>query len=232
MAYQLYTKNQLGEIVAVTPGIDERVSNLETKAIELDNYKVDVREQTITDEQKKQAQINIGGPFLTKDLNSLPEEWLDAIFPAGQFLQMDTTTIPYRSLLCNGAEVSRTQYARLFAAIGTKHGTGDGSTTFVLPNANGRVLQGTTELSQVGQYIEARLPNIKGGFGTYGWTLNGQAYGAFYEDASGKSPNFGNDGASTSYAWGHLDASRYSSVYAEGASVQPNALLTMTCIRY
>ena len=64
MAYQLYTKNQLGEIVAVTPGIDERVSNLETKAIELDNYKVDVREQTLTDEQKKQLVKNLAGTFL------------------------------------------------------------------------------------------------------------------------------------------------------------------------
>lgn len=64
MAYQLYTKNELGEIVAVTPGIDERVSNLETKAIELDNYKVDTREQTLTTEQKEQVVKNLDGTFL------------------------------------------------------------------------------------------------------------------------------------------------------------------------
>ncbi|ACO74134.1 Phage-related protein [Laribacter hongkongensis HLHK9] len=38
------------------------------------------------------------------------------------------------TLACNGAAVSRTAYAALFAAIGTKYGAGDGSSTFNLPN--------------------------------------------------------------------------------------------------
>jgi microcystin-dependent protein len=42
-------------------------------------------------------------------------------------------------LLCNGAAVSRATYADLFAAIGTTYGAGDGSTTFNLPEARGRV---------------------------------------------------------------------------------------------
>lgn len=42
-------------------------------------------------------------------------------------------------LLCDGAAVSRTTYADLFAAIGTTYGKGDGSTTFNLPNMKGRV---------------------------------------------------------------------------------------------
>lgn len=37
-------------------------------------------------------------------------------------------------LLCDGSAVSRTTYANLYAAIGTKYGSGDGSTTFNLPN--------------------------------------------------------------------------------------------------
>lgn len=42
-------------------------------------------------------------------------------------------------LLCNGQEVSRTTYSALFAIIGTAFGTGDGSTTFALPDCRGRV---------------------------------------------------------------------------------------------
>lgn len=42
-------------------------------------------------------------------------------------------------LLCNGAAVSRATYAALFAKIGTQYGAGDGSTTFNLPDARGRV---------------------------------------------------------------------------------------------
>lgn len=64
MAYSLYTKNELGEIVAVTPAIDERVSNLETKAVETDLHKLDVREQTLTTEQKTQVVQNLAGTFL------------------------------------------------------------------------------------------------------------------------------------------------------------------------
>jgi microcystin-dependent protein len=45
-------------------------------------------------------------------------------------------------LLCNGAAVSRTTYANLFAAIGTRYGSGDASTTFNLPNGGGRSLMG------------------------------------------------------------------------------------------
>jgi len=51
-------------------------------------------------------------------------------------------TIPAGYLLCDGAAVSRTTYAALFAAIGTLWGVGDGSTTFNLPNMNGRFTVG------------------------------------------------------------------------------------------
>lgn len=43
-------------------------------------------------------------------------------------------TIPYGWLLCNGQAVSRTIYNELFATIGTTHGSGDGSTTFNVPD--------------------------------------------------------------------------------------------------
>lgn len=46
---------------------------------------------------------------------------------------------PSGYLLCDGTAVSRTTYATLFAAIGTTYGTGDGSTTFNVPNLKGKV---------------------------------------------------------------------------------------------
>lgn len=45
-------------------------------------------------------------------------------------------------LLCDGSAVSRTTFAALFAAIGTTYGTGDGSTTFNIPDGRGRSLIG------------------------------------------------------------------------------------------
>ena len=45
-----------------------------------------------------------------------------------------TTDVPSGWLLCDGSAVSRTTYAQLFAVLDTEYGTGDGSTTFNLPN--------------------------------------------------------------------------------------------------
>ena len=50
-----------------------------------------------------------------------------------------TTTCPSNWLLCNGDLISRTTYNALFSAIGTTYGSGDGSTTFALPDMRSRV---------------------------------------------------------------------------------------------
>ena len=55
---------------------------------------------------------------------------------------MATTTAPSGYLKCNGAAVSRTTYADLFAIIGTTHGAGDGSTTFNVPDLRGEFVRG------------------------------------------------------------------------------------------
>ncbi len=52
------------------------------------------------------------------------------------------SSVPTNYLLCDGSAVSRTTYAALFAKIGITHGQGDGSTTFNLPNYQGRFLRG------------------------------------------------------------------------------------------
>lgn len=45
---------------------------------------------------------------------------------------------PSGYLLCDGSAVSRTTYAALFAVLGTTFGSGNGSTTFNLPDLRGR----------------------------------------------------------------------------------------------
>jgi len=52
------------------------------------------------------------------------------------------STAPTGFLKANGAAVSRTTYATLFAAIGATFGVGDGSTTFNLPDLRGEFLRG------------------------------------------------------------------------------------------
>jgi microcystin-dependent protein len=62
--------------------------------------------------------------------------------PAGKVDFFALNTAPAGYLKANGAAVSRTIYAALFAAIGTVFGTGDGSTTFNLPDLRGEFVRG------------------------------------------------------------------------------------------
>lgn len=59
--------------------------------------------------------------------------------PAGAVQAFAGSSAPTGWLLCDGSAVSRSAYARLFAAIGTAWGVGDGSTTFNVPDLRGRV---------------------------------------------------------------------------------------------
>ena len=52
------------------------------------------------------------------------------------------TTAPAGYLLCDGAAISRTDYADLFAVISTTYGAGNGSTTFNVPDLQGKLPQG------------------------------------------------------------------------------------------
>jgi phage-related tail fiber protein len=62
--------------------------------------------------------------------------------PAGVIIHIAQSTAPSGYLKANGAAVSRTAYATLFAAIGTTFGVGDGSTTFNLPDLRGEFVRG------------------------------------------------------------------------------------------
>ena len=63
---------------------------------------------------------------------------------SGAILMWPTASAPSGYLLCDGTAVSRTTYATLFALFGTTFGSGDGSTTFNLPNYTNRMPYGTT----------------------------------------------------------------------------------------
>lgn len=75
--------------------------------------------------------------------------------PKGVISMFGGAAAPTGWLLCNGAAISRTTYAALFTAIGTAYGTGDGSTTFNVPDLKGKVPAGynsaETEFNTLGK---------------------------------------------------------------------------------
>lgn len=139
-------------------------------------------------------------------------------------------TVPPGYLLCNGANVSRTEYADLFASIGTYWGAGDGSTTFSLPNMNGRFIEGTTNISNVGKYVDAGLPNITGKAPNMAWKsyVTQTAEGAFFVTQDGIGSNT-ND--ATNKLCLNLDASRVSSILGKALTVQPASAYALMIIK-
>lgn len=77
--------------------------------------------------------------------------------PVGTIIAYGGTTIPDGWLLCDGRTVSRSAYSELFAAIGTRFGIGNGSTSFNLPDAREAALVGagkntTSDISEHDTY--------------------------------------------------------------------------------
>ena len=64
------------------------------------------------------------------------------VMPVGSVLPTRGCLVPNGWLACDGSPVSRTTYPELFSALGTTYGAGDGSTTFNLPDLQGRTAIG------------------------------------------------------------------------------------------
>lgn len=177
---------------------------------------------------------------LNEDVNPTDEEELVSQFlralqtfierggacPIGSILPYLGGEIPYGWLLANGASVLRTQYSKLFAIIGTKCGAVD-EAHFNLPNLHHRVFEGTTTLSEVGSYVEAGLPNIKGDFITF---LSGT--GAFLESNQNGRVASTNENFNPIYGGITFDAARESTLYVEKLNtVQVDSVLSLMLIR-
>lgn len=143
------------------------------------------------DIQQKKLTVNVNGVKVGEyngDVDQVIDITVSEGAQPGDYKMIAGSTIPDGWLLCNGAAVSRTTYAKLFAAIGTRYGSGNGSTTFNLPNFNGRHVLGTTNTGNLGSYVSAGLPDITGSIipkNTTDDTVDGSFNGAFYKLSSG-----------------------------------------------
>lgn len=105
------------------------------------NGGVKIANDASTCDSSKQGTMRfVGGNFQGCDGTS----WvtMGSATPAGQVATYAMTSCPSGWIKANGAAVSRTTYASLFAAIGTTWGAGDGSTTFNLPDLRGEFVRG------------------------------------------------------------------------------------------
>lgn len=117
------------------------------------------------------------------------------LIPTGMVVPFFGTTIPAGYLVANGSAVSRTLYANLFAVIGTMYGSGDGSTTFNLPDLTNRFVRYGT-IAQVGTKVAESLKSHTHGVTqsahTHGVTDNGHVHTASTSSAGSHVHDRGN----------------------------------------
>lgn len=147
----------------------------------------------------------------------------------GMIFAFAGNTIPSGYLACNGAAISRTTYADLFAVIGTTYGSGDGSTTFNLPNLENNSFMEFS--SSVGTANTAGLPNITGEAGnpTTEGTSAISSSGALTATIIASGRAAGSGGSSMKIS---IDASKSSSIYGNSTTVQPKSLTVRAIIKY
>ena len=140
------------------------------------------------DEAKQQVMSGVNSTFLVGDIKC-------------SALQIDHNNW----LLCNGRAVSRSSYADLFAAIGTAFGSGDGSTTFNLPDCRGVVVRGVDNgrgldsNRKLGSYQEDQLQTHNHGLpGAQSQCAGGgRIIGIYYASDSAEGSNFKTSGAAS-----------------------------------
>ena len=174
--------------------------------------------------------------------------------PIGSVLDYTGTTAPDGFIIANGAELSRTTFADLFnwavansllreqsSIPSTAHayyGTGDGSTTFTIPDLRGVFRRGADLLSgrgsaDVGVYQQDGLPNITGGFQVSNlWVHSNAASGAFTDTYVSGTNNAGNGGTRAQSHRFDFNASRSSSIYGRSNYVQPKNVSMLPILKY
>jgi len=121
---------------------------------------------------------------------------------------------------CDGRAISRTTYAALFNILGGTWGTGDGSTTFNIPDYRGVAIRGWDNgrgldpSRQFGSYQVSGAPNITGNVSGSPIFSSNQATGAFVVAGSVGGQDKGGDANGAWYY--NFDASRSSAEYKNG----------------
>ena len=151
--------------------------------------------------------------------------------PTGMIFPWPGDTPPEGAIVADGRELSRTTYAGLFSIFGTTYGAGDGSTTFNVPDLDGRFIELTTDAGSVGQFVEPGLPNITG------WFTLGRNSGhvskvdgtLFYFGEADRSAAATADANDAQHAV--FDPSRANATYGSSSVVQPASSRFLACIK-
>lgn len=138
---------------------------------------------------------------------------VDAIVPVGAVLPFYGSRPPKNWLLCYGQEVSRTEYKALFDVIGTAAGSGNGSTTFNVPDLKGKVIygQGSTDALVTGSTVGETHHTL---------TVNEMpSHGHDIVDSNNQNSNWRAGKANTDIGWNDASGNGYTYAMSTGTAV-------------
>lgn len=143
-----------------------------------------------------------------------------------------SNTLNDNEIWLEGAEVSKSTYAKLYAIYGDSYGTPVDSLNFVLPNLVDKVMQGIASGTSFG-YIAAGLPNITGTVRLYNyWGSQGTSTDAFYNSTGTLNSSDDHKTEDNAVTGIYFDASRSNSIYGNSNTVQPPAIKVRYKTRY
>lgn len=172
------------------------------------------------------------------------------LLPAGAVMPFANNSVPVGWLAANGAAVSRATYASLFTALGTTYGTGDGSTTFNLPDLRGYFVRGagtnsdttasgTFGAKQADAVIAHTHSGTTGGMSAneshrHGISVTGLGLGGGGSNPVQSSNTYGvNNTSITNTSTAHTHTFTSSSQSPAGATeTRPNNIAMLYCIKF
>lgn len=167
---------------------------------------------------------------LTKDRESVRTGHI------GDIITSYGSTAPEGTLICNGAEISRTTYAELFAVIGTTAGEGDGSTTFNLPDLRGKWMMGADAERAAGAEVAEGLPNITGLYGMNNILTNQttapKVEGAIFAATIAEGGTYAFTSGHYNLGGFRFSAALSNSIYGAQDHVTPASVAVLPCIIY
>lgn len=157
----------------------------------------------------------------------------------GTVIAFAGNSVPSGFLFCDGSAISRTTYAALYAVIGTTYGSGDGSTTFDLPNLTDKFIQGS---DTAGTVKSAGLPNITGELdwsnanSNLQWEMyvNNVVQSGALSITKLHTNDYVDSGTGGNDFMGNIlfNANKSNSIYGNSTTVQPPALTMRYIIKY
>ena len=178
---------------------------------------------------------SVNNKLMTPQLVAQAIAQLAAPLPTGSIIPIIGKSAPAGYLQCDGSQLDHGDAPTLCELLWLfDEFKGDSTSYAVLPDLDGRVVQGVTDISQVGTYLEAQLPNIEGFVMAYPLEMgvgSGEKSGVFLDSSQkNKIRSSNTSGSGEGTVQFDFKASNDDSRYS-GDKVQMAALSVLVCIK-